>query len=258
MPSEFYTLKTFGTLGGCSSAVVVTCGVCAYIWGFNPKWLALFIAEVLALCGISLLPKKQRRAIMAVIGLSILNGLLIFCQAVGMNTIHQAFTDANTKSSPPGQTASLRKLIEPTPWFTPKGFRDDHDVAVAVAHAVNVEKASSQQALSKLSIEHTKELTASTEAVVKVKEQAQAEIVKEREGRTQDIAKAKEAQAELLKERDARTKDIESILINLNNLKDDSKFLGHLDAEGKRMLATNVRAIHDQVSKMKVPLTRPR
>jgi hypothetical protein len=47
IPKELFTFSTIATLGGAATATFVVCNAAQSAFNFNPKWLALAVAEVL-------------------------------------------------------------------------------------------------------------------------------------------------------------------------------------------------------------------
>jgi hypothetical protein len=75
-------------IGGASTSVFVASGVIGDVFAFNPKWLGLLLSMVVAFTGITMLPRHKWRIVTLV--LAFLNGTLIYAQATGFNTFHQA------------------------------------------------------------------------------------------------------------------------------------------------------------------------
>jgi hypothetical protein len=88
MKKELYTASTLYTLAGASVAVTVVCGALGNALHFNPKWFALFVAQAIAFTGARSIPEKDRQNAFWL--LAFVNGCLIYCQAVGMNTLNVA------------------------------------------------------------------------------------------------------------------------------------------------------------------------
>ena len=117
---ELYTPQTLYTLGGASFAVVAASGVIGYVFGFNPRWLGLVFALIIAFLGLSLLPQDpqgQSKRRLPLLAVAFFNGMLIYSQAVGLNTIHQ------TVKSPKVSEAAVIPVIDPVPWWPPAELR---------------------------------------------------------------------------------------------------------------------------------------
>lgn len=113
-PKELYTVKSLFTLGGASFSVVVLSGALNTAFGWRPAWLGLVFAEILAFAGLSFLPKDDRRRRLQLIIVAFCNGLLIYTQATGFNTLNQGV--ARTRDT---KTATLVPVIDPVPWWPP-------------------------------------------------------------------------------------------------------------------------------------------
>ena len=111
-PKELYTTASLYTLAGASSAILVTCGVCAYVFEFNPRWLGFVLAEIIAVVGVFTLRDVQKSDPRIWL-VAIFNGFLIYSQAVGFNTLNHAFP------SPQVKTSTLIPMIDPIPWWPP-------------------------------------------------------------------------------------------------------------------------------------------
>jgi hypothetical protein len=83
LPSEFFTLQSMLTLTGATGVVFVISNSIQRVFDFNPKWLALLIAQILAIVGVIM--TKQTAVSDFFIG--IVNGFLIYSTAVGANQI---------------------------------------------------------------------------------------------------------------------------------------------------------------------------
>jgi hypothetical protein len=84
MPHSFFTNQSFFTLAGASAIVFVVCNALQSALNFNPKWLALVLAELVALYGTH---ASQNALVPSDYFLAALNGCLIYCTAVGGTTI---------------------------------------------------------------------------------------------------------------------------------------------------------------------------
>jgi len=85
LPNECLTLYSFATLSGSSTIVFLITSVIKYLTDgkFNPKWLAFFVAELIACLAVWL--STDKGVVSFIIGL--LNGMLIFATAMGINTV---------------------------------------------------------------------------------------------------------------------------------------------------------------------------
>ncbi len=83
LPSELFTIQSMLTLGGAVAATVVVCSGLQAAMNFNPRWLALLIALSLSLYGTLGRPNVVASDVIV----AVLNGFLIYCTAVGANTL---------------------------------------------------------------------------------------------------------------------------------------------------------------------------
>lgn len=116
IPKELYTARTLYTLGGGSFAIVAASGVSGYVFGFNPRWLGLGCAFLIAFAGLAFLPEdsnRRSRWSFPLLVVAFFNGLLIYSQAVGINTLNQAAPPLQVKS------AALVPVLDPVPWWPP-------------------------------------------------------------------------------------------------------------------------------------------
>src|SRR5262245_49139519 len=86
---ELYTPKTLCTLAGGSFAVVAASGAIGYAFDYNPKWLGLAFALVISIAGLALMPGVPKVSA-ALVVVAFFNGMLIYSQAVGLNTMHDS------------------------------------------------------------------------------------------------------------------------------------------------------------------------
>jgi hypothetical protein len=83
LPSEFFTLQSMLTLTGATGAVFVISNGLQRAFDFNPKWLALLIAQILSIVGVFI----TTEASISDFFVGIVNGFLIYSTAVGVNQI---------------------------------------------------------------------------------------------------------------------------------------------------------------------------
>lgn len=112
-PKELYTAKTLFTLGGASFSVLALTGAMSNAFGWRPAWLGLVFAEVLAFAGLFLFSRDERRSLQLIL-VAFCNGLLIYTQATGFNTLNQGL--APTKNA---KTATLLPVFDRVPWWPP-------------------------------------------------------------------------------------------------------------------------------------------
>lgn len=79
LPKDFFTVQSMLTLSGATGATFVVSNAIQTALNFNPKWLALAIAEVIVLVGVFL--TSSTSPIDYLIGL--INGCLVYSSAAG-------------------------------------------------------------------------------------------------------------------------------------------------------------------------------
>ena len=80
LPDQFFSNSSFGSLASASGIVFVASNALQGALNFNPKWLALALSEVVAVYGTYL---AHSAAVPSDYFVSVLNGFLIYCTAVG-------------------------------------------------------------------------------------------------------------------------------------------------------------------------------
>jgi hypothetical protein len=83
LPTEFFSQSTILTLAGASGAVYAVTSAIQHAIGFNPRWFALLLSIVLGIGGAAAL--QAPTWLDYIVGL--VNGCLIYCTAVGINSI---------------------------------------------------------------------------------------------------------------------------------------------------------------------------
>jgi hypothetical protein len=83
LPKEYFTPESILTLTGATGAVYVVCGGLQHAFRFNPRWLALAISLILALVGAQATQSHEIASYLV----AIVNGFLIYCTAVGVNSV---------------------------------------------------------------------------------------------------------------------------------------------------------------------------
>jgi hypothetical protein len=82
-PDRLISVESLGTLGGASVAVLLVGNVCQYVFNWNPRWLGLIVAFLLAWLAITLVPDSQWFDWLV----AILRGFQIYATAVGIASI---------------------------------------------------------------------------------------------------------------------------------------------------------------------------
>jgi len=82
IPKEFFTLQSMLTLTGATGATYVIANGCQSAFNFNPRWLALAIAQAISLFGVHATQGSGSDYFVGVV-----NGFLIYCTAAGATSI---------------------------------------------------------------------------------------------------------------------------------------------------------------------------
>lgn len=114
LPNEFFTLQSMLTLSGATGATFIVANGFQRAFDFNPKWLALAIAQVISLAGVYLSEGGGSDYFVGVI-----NGFLIYCTAAGASSVvghpdTQTATPRGADDAIPQQRAGRGFL---TSWF---------------------------------------------------------------------------------------------------------------------------------------------
>jgi hypothetical protein len=115
IPKEFFTLQSMLTLAGAAGATFVVSNGLQAAFNFNPKWLALAVAQVIILVGTKLTGGTGSDYFVAVI-----NGFLVFATTAGAtHALGSSGTPAvgrgAQEASSPQPLAVRRRFL--TPWF---------------------------------------------------------------------------------------------------------------------------------------------
>ena len=112
IPGDLFTLQSMVTLTGATGAVYVTCNSLQRAFNFNPRWLALLVAELISLFGTYVNAKYPSDYFVGVI-----NGFLIYCTAVGAVQITASRTDSAAPMAPDSSGLKTAKRTLRSPWF---------------------------------------------------------------------------------------------------------------------------------------------
>jgi hypothetical protein len=96
--NAFFSLQSMMTLGGATGATFVVCNGIQRAFDYNPRWLALLVAQLLCL---GVVYQSGGLASDYVIG--VINGFLVYCSAAGATGVASAATGA-----PPLRDANAR------------------------------------------------------------------------------------------------------------------------------------------------------
>jgi len=112
--NDLMTLQSLATLGGASFATTAVANVSQQVFGFNPRWLALLVAELVML-GVT--AQATGSTAIAPYVIAVINGTIVYSAAVGANTLSgQPHPHNATGLGPGGQTNSIRRTFW-TRWF---------------------------------------------------------------------------------------------------------------------------------------------
>lgn len=78
-PADFFTIGTMVTLSGATGATFVVCNGLQRAFNFNPRWLALLVAQIIVLVGVYTVSKGELLDYFV----GVINGFLVFCSAAG-------------------------------------------------------------------------------------------------------------------------------------------------------------------------------
>jgi hypothetical protein len=106
LPQDFFTIQSMLTLTGASGATYVICNGLQKALNFNPRWLALAIAEIVTLAG-----ALATRPTFVGAAIGVVNGFLVYCTASGANTF--TGTSPVTGVSPVAGTPSVAGISSP-------------------------------------------------------------------------------------------------------------------------------------------------
>ena len=111
LPKEFFTLQSMLTLTGATGATFVIANGCQKALNFNPRWLALAVAQAISLIGVFAVGGAPSDYFVGVV-----NGFLIYCTTVGATSM---------VGGPPPEAATARgagDAARAQPSFARRGF----------------------------------------------------------------------------------------------------------------------------------------
>ena len=117
LPSEFFTVQSMLTLTGATGAIeqVESAHGNEYgmqqVFNFNPRWLALLLAEAISLYGTYLNATRPSDYFVAIV-----NGFLIYCTSAGATQITGVPTTSGTRMGPKGDGPPPHRSFRST-WF---------------------------------------------------------------------------------------------------------------------------------------------
>jgi len=111
IPTEFFTRDSIFTFTGITGATFVVANGIQKAFDWNPKWLALLLAEILCLLGVYI--RGMHSSVdMVDYALGFLNGFLVFCTVGGA-------TSGASKLSSGGSSAVVDRGDAKRGFFTP-------------------------------------------------------------------------------------------------------------------------------------------
>jgi len=113
LPIDFFTNQSFLSLASASGIVFVVSNAIQGAFNFNPRWLALVLAEAVAIYGAHL---SQNVRVPSDYFLAALNGCLIYCTAVGGTQIVSKAAVAGKPKGQLGDDGRARRRMF-TNWF---------------------------------------------------------------------------------------------------------------------------------------------
>ncbi len=112
LPNSFFTSESFLSLAGSAAIVFVVCSTVQTVFDFNPRWLGLAVAEVVAFFGTW---ASGNSHVPSDYFVSVLNGCLIFTTATGGNGLASAAKEAGRPRGAVSSEARRRGFL--SPWF---------------------------------------------------------------------------------------------------------------------------------------------
>ena len=120
IPKEFFTAESMFTLTGASAVTLIICNSLQRALNFNPKWLALAIAEALTIVGTFASQASAASGWGLTLLVAVVNGFLVYATATGGAQITGAARQApqahGHQLQAPTRPASKRRGFA-TPWY---------------------------------------------------------------------------------------------------------------------------------------------
>lgn len=114
MAQELFTLSTLGTLAGATAATAVVGNTLQSVFNIGAKWLSLAIAEII-LVAVAFFNGSYEASVYFI---AVLNGCLVYCSAVGLNTM----TSSPAASTPVARSTTEAGLPIPAPPIRNRSF----------------------------------------------------------------------------------------------------------------------------------------
>jgi hypothetical protein len=117
LPKDFYTLQSMLTLSGSTGATFVVCNGLQRAFDFNPKWLALAVAQIIVLSGVYVSGGSS----MVDYLIGVINGFLVFCSAGGATSAlaNQAPTGGIARGAPARDAVNPQQMSRNRSFFSP-------------------------------------------------------------------------------------------------------------------------------------------
>jgi len=113
LSGDFFTVESLGTLAGATTATLAIANTSQYLFNFNPRWLALAVAEFICLGMVAVLQIDGAALGAAPYFIAFLNGFLVFCSAAGLTGLgHEVGRGGGAARDWPGGRRGFW-----TPWF---------------------------------------------------------------------------------------------------------------------------------------------
>ena len=117
LPKDFFTTASMLTLSGATGATFVICNGLQRAFDFNPRWLALGVAEIIILAGVYASGGASGGHTLTDYLIGIINGFLVYCSAGGATGVLGNATQGGGAPGavPAAQRENGRGFL--TPWF---------------------------------------------------------------------------------------------------------------------------------------------
>ncbi|WP_338664846.1 hypothetical protein VQH23_06650 [Pararoseomonas sp. SCSIO 73927] len=126
-PNDFFTTQSLLTFGGATAATFVVPNALQAALNFNPRWLALVVAEAVCVAVVLNGQMNGSPAGLAEYLVAVVNGCLVYCSAMGITSIGANATRqppaAASPAAPIPKSASARPSANAEPAPRPAGRR---------------------------------------------------------------------------------------------------------------------------------------
>jgi hypothetical protein len=111
---DLFTLATLGTSAGATAATLVVGNTLQSVFNLNAKWFSFVVAELIMI----FVAIFTTTTILSAYFLAILNGCLVYCSAVGLNTM----TSRQPPPEPPVARSAAEAGLPPRRYIYRGGF----------------------------------------------------------------------------------------------------------------------------------------